>query len=46
MVARIPLIVNSSAEQIQELPSGDSISIPGDLDVTGSITEILSTQYN
>ena len=38
MVARIPLIVNSSAEQIQELPSGDSISIPGDLDVTGSIT--------
>jgi len=38
MVARIPLIVNSSAEQIQELPSGDSLSIPGDLDVTGSIT--------
>ena len=38
MVARIPLIVNSSAEQIQELPSGDSISIPGDLDVTGSVT--------
>jgi len=38
MVVRIPLIVNSSAEQIQELPSGDSLSIPGDLDVTGSIT--------
>ena len=38
MVARIPLIVNSSAEQIQELPSGDSISIPGDLDVTGTVT--------
>ena len=38
MVARIPLIVNSSAEQIQELPSGDSLSIPGDLDVTGAIT--------
>ena len=38
MVARIPLIVNSSAEQIQELPSGDSLSIPGDLDVTGSVT--------
>lgn len=38
MVARIPLIVNPSVEQIQELPSGDSISIPGDLDVTGSVT--------
>ena len=38
MVARIPLIVNSSAEQIQELPSGDSINIPGDLNVTGTVT--------
>ena len=38
MVARIPLIVNPSVEQIQELPSGDSLSIPGDLDVTGNIT--------
>tara|TARA_Y100001973_G_scaffold19000_1_gene28011 strand:+ start:66 stop:1664 length:1599 start_codon:yes stop_codon:yes gene_type:complete len=38
MVARIPLIVNPSVEQIQELPSGDSLSIPGDLDVTGTVT--------
>ena len=38
MTDRIPLIVNPSAAQIQELPSGDSLSIPGDLDVTGSIT--------
>ena len=38
MTARIPLIVNPSVEQIQELPSGDSLSIPGDLDVTGNIT--------
>ena len=38
MVARIPLIVNPSANQIQELPTGDSINIPGDLNVTGNIT--------
>ena len=38
MVARIPLIVNSDAKQIQELPTGDSINIPGDLTVTGSIS--------
>ena len=38
MVARIPLIVNPGAAQIQELPTGDSITIPGDLNVTGNIT--------
>ena len=38
MTARIPLIVNPSVEQIQELPSGDSLSIPGALDVTGTVT--------
>ena len=44
MTARIPLIVNPSVEQIQELPSGDSLSIPGDLDVTGTVLGVLSTQ--
>ena len=37
MTARIPLIVNPSAEQIQELPSGDSISIPGHVSITGNL---------
>ena len=36
MTNRIPLIVNSSANQIQELPSGDSLAFPNLLKVTNA----------
>ena len=38
MTDRIPLIVNPSANQIQELPSGDALSVSGDLNITGVST--------
>jgi len=38
MADRIPLIVNPGAAQIQELPSGDALSVAGDLKVTGAST--------
>ena len=38
MADRIPLIVNPSANQIQELPSGDALSVAGDLNITGVST--------
>ena len=34
MVARIPLIVNSSVNQIQELPSGDTLDVEGLTSIT------------
>ena len=36
MTNRIPLIVNSSAGQIQELPTGDSLAFPNLLKVTNT----------
>jgi hypothetical protein len=38
MADRIPLIINSSAEQIQELPSGDSLTGITNIAATGNIT--------
>ena len=44
MADRIPLIINSTAEQIQELPSGDSltgitnIAASGNITATGNVT--------
>ena len=37
MANRIPLIVNPTAGQIQELPSGDTLLIGNDVDVNGSV---------
>ena len=37
MVARIPLIVNPSAEQIQELPNGDSLNGIANITATGTV---------
>ena len=38
MANRIPLIINSSAQQIQELPSGDDLIGITDITVTGTST--------
>ena len=38
MADRIPLIINSTAEQIQELPSGDSLTGITNIAATGNIT--------
>lgn len=38
MADRIPLIINSSAQQIQELPSGDSLTGITNIAATGTIT--------
>jgi len=40
MADRIPLIINSSAEQIQELPSGDSLTGITNIEATGNITGV------
>ena len=40
MADRIPLIINSSAEQIQELPSGDSLTGITNIAATGNITGV------
>ena len=38
MADRIPLIINSSANQIQELPSGDSLTGVTNIAATGTVT--------
>ena len=38
MTNRIPLIVHTSAQQIQELPSGDSLNGIANITATGTIT--------
>ena len=38
MADRIPLIINSTAQQIQELPSGDSLTGITNIAATGNIT--------
>ena len=40
MADRIPLIINSTAEQIQELPSGDSLTGITNIAATGNITGV------
>ena len=43
MADRIPLIINSSAQQIQELPSGDSLTGVTNISATGAITAVQPT---
>ena len=40
MANRRPLIVNPSAQQIQELPNGDDLNVDGKLTTTGEITAV------
>jgi len=40
MADRIPLIINSAANQIQELPSGDSLNGITNITTTGAITAV------
>ena len=40
MADRIPLIINSAANQIQELPSGDSLTGVTNIAATGAITAV------
>ena len=43
MANRRPLIVNPSAQQIQELPNGDDLNVDGKLTSTGEITAVQPT---
>ena len=43
MATRRPLIVNPSAQQIQELPNGDDLNVDGKLTSTGEITAVQPT---
>tara|TARA_B100000035_G_scaffold255680_1_gene225393 strand:+ start:56 stop:628 length:573 start_codon:yes stop_codon:yes gene_type:complete len=38
MTSRRPLIINPSAQQIQELPNGDDLNVDGNITSTGEIT--------
>ena len=40
MADRIPLIINSTAQQIQELPSGDNLTGITNIEATGNITGV------
>ena len=46
MADRIPLIVNPGAAQIQELPTGDTLTIGNGVQITGNlnVTGITTTQ--
>ena len=46
MADRIPLIVNPSADQIQELPNGDSLNGIANITATGTATANLSWWWN
>lgn len=43
MANRRPLIVNPSAQQIQELPNGDDLNVDGKITSTGEITAVQPT---